>query len=504
MATTTYRNIAGLLALLVALIHLLIAPSVGLGVDEAHYALYARHLDWSYYDHPPMVGWLLWLLTPVGLNELTLRLLPTLLYLACCTLLYRVSSTKIRSGTPARGLLAVLLFSVAPLVQLLGFGLVPEFPLLLWGLLLALVLGDPTRSSSLGYWLVVGLLLGLAGLTKYTAVLLPVGVALHWLLQRQLTAQLKQGGPYIAMAVAALLVSPVLLWNYSHDWASFSYQLAHAAGGEWQLKDLLRALLVQFIAYSPVLIVGGIASFRNISRPGIEGLLACMAAPVLLLVVAGSGNGSSLPHWSLLGWGLLVPAVSHWLSNTWQLRSIRWLAYFGNGLALLLSGFILLALAFKPLAAMPWLAPAFRDLTGWSDAAILAGELQQTHFADKGVILVGNWSQASRAAWYGWPRSVQVLDRRQGQFAYWYGSPSANTTGILIRENLDPGDKPSEPYIKMGLRCDFLQDYQARIDGVLVNHFYFYRCAGATGLDTVDTDSPAAASLHEPAVKHAY
>jgi 4-amino-4-deoxy-L-arabinose transferase-like glycosyltransferase len=134
MATTTYRNIAGVAALLVALVHLLIAPSVGLGVDEAHYALYARHLEWSYYDHPPMVGWLLWLLTPVGLKEFTLRLLPTLLYLACCTLLYRVSSTKIGNGTAARGLLAVLLFSGAPIVQLLGFGLVPEFGFYITGL----------------------------------------------------------------------------------------------------------------------------------------------------------------------------------------------------------------------------------------------------------------------------------------------------------------------------------------------------------------------------------
>ncbi len=146
-----------------------------------------------------MVGWLLWLLTPVGLNEFTLRLLPTLVYLACCTLLYRVSSTKINNGTAARGLLAVLLFSVAPIVPLLGFGLVPEFPLLLWALLLALVLADPAHHSSLGGRLVAGLLLGLAGLTKYTAVLLPAGVVLHWLLQRRLIAQLKQAGPYIAL-----------------------------------------------------------------------------------------------------------------------------------------------------------------------------------------------------------------------------------------------------------------------------------------------------------------
>jgi hypothetical protein len=153
---------------------------------------------------------------------------------------------------------------------------------------------------------------------------------------------------------------------------------------------------------------------------------------------------------------------------------------------------------------MPWLTPALRDLTGWKDAALLAGELQQNHLAGKGVILVGNWSQASRVAWYGWPRPVQVLGRRQGQFALWYGSAGASTTGILIRENLDPDDKPRQRCSKMGLRCHFLRDYQARVDGVLVNHFYLYRCAGADALDSVRAESPAAAKSNMPAAKPAH
>lgn len=40
------------------LLRLFSARAVGLSVDEAHYALYGLHLDWSYFDHPPMVGWL--------------------------------------------------------------------------------------------------------------------------------------------------------------------------------------------------------------------------------------------------------------------------------------------------------------------------------------------------------------------------------------------------------------------------------------------------------------
>ncbi|MEN6620155.1 MAG: hypothetical protein ABFD50_01205 [Smithella sp.] len=39
-------------------IRLFVAPFFGLGVDEAHYVLYAKYLDFSYVDHPPLVGWI--------------------------------------------------------------------------------------------------------------------------------------------------------------------------------------------------------------------------------------------------------------------------------------------------------------------------------------------------------------------------------------------------------------------------------------------------------------
>ena len=38
------------------LLHLVLALGFHLSPDEAHYAMYAAHPDWSYYDHPPLVG----------------------------------------------------------------------------------------------------------------------------------------------------------------------------------------------------------------------------------------------------------------------------------------------------------------------------------------------------------------------------------------------------------------------------------------------------------------
>ena len=40
------------------LIHVFFGFYLDFSVDEAHYALYGLHLDWSYFDHPPLVGWI--------------------------------------------------------------------------------------------------------------------------------------------------------------------------------------------------------------------------------------------------------------------------------------------------------------------------------------------------------------------------------------------------------------------------------------------------------------
>lgn len=477
MRTTTYQAVAIAVVIAVALVHLLIAPTVDLSVDEAHYALYARFLDWSYFDHPPMVGWLLWLLSPLGLNEFTVRLPAAIIYLLCSYLIYHISANKISGGTPLSGLLALVLFSITPMIQLLGFGLVPEFPLLLWALLIALLTSTMGPDSGLRQWLCLGLLFGLAGLTKYTAVLLVIGLALFWLLQRRLPTMLRQPGLTIAAALALLVVSPVFFWNYLHDWASFNYQINHAAGGEWQFSDMLKALAVQLVTYSPVLVVGGIVALGNMPRPGMRGILACLACPILVFVLIGSGNGSTLPHWSLLGWSLLAPLVSHWLIEAWPSKPIRWFAYIGNGLALTVSLTLLLLLAFKPFSALPSAALAMRDLSGWKQAAGIASELSREDASGQSVILVRNWSHASRIAWYAWPDTVQVLDKRPGQFVYWYGAPDENTRGILIRENIDDDEDPAMGYTRMGLHCDFLEDYAAKEDGVVINRFYFYACA---------------------------
>jgi hypothetical protein len=124
---------------------------------------------------------------------------------------------------------------------------------------------------------------------------------------------------------------------------------------------------------------------------------------------------------------------------------------------------------------MTWLAPGMRDLIDWQQAALTAADLQREQLADEGVILLSNWSQARRIAW---PRTVEVLDNCGGQFVgYWYGEHDPHTRDILVRDNIDEDKDPARPYSETSLHCTYLQDFRAVHDNVLVDPFYFYRCA---------------------------
>ena len=63
-----------LFLLIGSLIHFVLGWVLGLSADEAHYALYAAYPALSYFDHPPLVGWIQWPLVSLNAPDGLLRL----------------------------------------------------------------------------------------------------------------------------------------------------------------------------------------------------------------------------------------------------------------------------------------------------------------------------------------------------------------------------------------------------------------------------------------------
>ena len=94
-------------------------PLVDLIPEEAYYWNYAQHLDLSYLDHPPMVGWLIWLSTSVlGKSEFAVRLPAYICWIVAALFMFRLTLNLFDRTTAFR---VVLLLAVLPIYFGLGF-----------------------------------------------------------------------------------------------------------------------------------------------------------------------------------------------------------------------------------------------------------------------------------------------------------------------------------------------------------------------------------------------
>jgi len=190
--------------------------------DETYYWQYAQHMDLSFYDHPPMVAWLIWFGTAVvGHNEFGVRIGALLCGSITLGYLYALAQNLYDKSTAMRTL---LLLAILPLGFGSGLLMTPDAPLVAaWAATLyymerALVAGQRTA------WLGMGIAFGAGLLSKYTIGLLGIAALVFVILDPAARRWMKRFHPYLAALLALLLFSPVIIWNYENDWASFAFQ----------------------------------------------------------------------------------------------------------------------------------------------------------------------------------------------------------------------------------------------------------------------------------------
>lgn len=220
--------------------------------QEAYYWSYAQHPDLSYYDHPPMVAWLIWLGTHLfGNGALGLRLGTWLC--SCATAWFGLVWLRdLGAGARARVAFLVCTFGV-PLVGIAHFLTTPDPPLLCFWMATLVALWR-ARSGALRWWVAAGVAAGCALLSKYTAGFLAVGGLSVLLLDPRMRRQWRLPGPYVGVLVAALVFSPVVLWNVGNDFESFRFQTGRFGKAGLSLHWLAEFLGGQLLVLHPVLL----------------------------------------------------------------------------------------------------------------------------------------------------------------------------------------------------------------------------------------------------------
>lgn len=439
-----------------------------------------------------MVGWIQWPLVALGSPDWVLRLIPQALWLISVILAWHVAE-MLRVLTPQwaasnqpgqAGRWAVLMILLGPVFHVLAVGLLPDTLVmaLVLGLMLVSLRIVEGQARNTGDWIWLGLLLGLAGLSKYTAILCALAVAgMLWI---NLGIRILTGpGPWIAMVIAAIMVSPVIYWNLLHDWISFRYQIQHSSGGRWRAYRLLSFVGLQIVAFGPLIIasvVGIVRFLRKHPDRKVLGLWLFFLVPFLVTAYM-SGGGRTLPHWMAPAWLAAIVMGANPVAQHWNLGKKKLLA------ALAWTQAAMCTIAFTALffVGIPFLGQdhplaqknPLADLWAWDQAGDQARELASSRGVD--TLAVGNWTLASRLAWYARPMPVVVLDERFDQFDIWFGSLRRGQDVLFVNWSQVPYDPPvGENRFKS---CNTVEQFSATRLGRPVSRFDFMLCTGWQG-----------------------
>jgi hypothetical protein len=298
-----------------AVVRSILAAWMELGNDEVYYWAYALYPDWSHFDHPPMVGWVIQLFSLNLLfdSEFFIRLASVVFMTANTYIIFRIGKDLKDART---GLYTAFLYTASIYAFVItGIFIMPDTPLMLFWLLAVWVAVKYFKKESAlrqaqGTLLLFGLFAGLAMLSKYSGIFLWVGMALYILIFNR--KQLKNPYLYLALLISAVCCIPILYWNIQNNFISFSFHGARVGGNKLNFSTFGTEIAGEFFYNNPInfvlAIIAVIAAFKKKLHleKSAQRLILCIALPLILVFLFFSLTRPTLPHWNAPAYVLLI------------------------------------------------------------------------------------------------------------------------------------------------------------------------------------------------------
>jgi len=466
---------AFLLAALATLLHVAYAGALALTPQEAYYWQWSRHLDLSYFDHPPLASWTIRLFTSLlGDSERSIRLAAAFHTSAFCVFFFLAGR---RLFGPRVALLALASMLVVPFFSIGQTIITPDGPMVA-GWVAALYFTVRALDEERGAWLLAaGAAVGLSMLGKYTGALLAPQILAVLLLDARGRRLLATPWPWLAVVLTAAIFSPVVVWNARHGWASLAYQTTRRGAEMTHLDPMLTARFVglQSLAVSPVLwvvlVAAAVAAARRWREPSMR-ICALFSVPLLALLLAVSPL-----HWVKLNWGApayptaLLAAAALYAQDPPRRRRLA-LASLG------LAAFASLYMHLVPV--VPTLPFPARDETssGWRELAARV-DAELARMPGRPFVVGCYYKTASELAFYlpGRPEtfSGNVFGDAGLQYDYWPGAEALlGREGIVVVDARDGGYCRRRGEVCEDLRK--LEPLPVRRGQSVVTTFDLYRC----------------------------
>ncbi|MGC3965595.1 MAG: glycosyltransferase family 39 protein [Rhodocyclaceae bacterium] len=357
--------------LLLTAYRLWVIPRLGISlyVDEAQYWTWAQQLDWGYYSKPPVIAWLIGLTTALfGDGPLAVKLPSLILYPATSWLIFRLGT---RLFDPRVGFRAGIAFSLLPIVSALGLFVSTDAPLMFFWALAMTAFVRALDKNLWRDWLLLGMAVGLGIMSKYTMAAFGASALLYLLVEPSRRRTLANPRLWAAVALAALLVAPNILWNWSHDFPTLRHtaDITHVEGVNDKSGNPGEFLLAQVGSLGPGLAVaflcGLIAAWRHRREDRMQ-LLTCFSVPLLALVFAQAARSEANGNWAAPALYAATLLAVAWLT---RLRARWWTIAIGINVVLMLGVYHLgdvLRVTGTPMTAK---IDPYKRMRGWDTLA---------------------------------------------------------------------------------------------------------------------------------------
>lgn len=487
------RSWVVILLISAGILSILFASQTPLTFDETYYWQWSRHLAWGYFDHPPMIAYLIAAGTRlVGTNPLGVRLVPLILAVALAWLIYRLG--RIYWGHSRAGLWSLVLMVTMPLFAVGDMISTPDTPLLFfWGASVLITL-RALESGRYFDWMLLGVCAGLGLLSKFPMVLLYLSLLFAMLVIRRGRIALASIKPWLALGISLLIALPMIIWEYKHNLQSITFHLKQGFGPVAGAPDHITGLQTfsQFLigqagVITPLMFalilyaLGRSLLYIPPKNPNDKSLAPAEIHPFLLipaLVTFGVfGIASFLqhsnPNWAAPAYVTAIPLSGGILAVMIHHRKylVRWLAYFTVGFAAAVSLYLHIETAHPMVAYQnyPLTFPIDRKpLSHWVDQL----RANETHDGQKPWIIGSNYKIASILAFYmkGRPNTYDPFESASGSaYLAWQRPPKKGTTGIYICHNTHPSQLS-----RLFVRYKALGHFQLTRLGITLRTYYAF------------------------------
>ena len=303
------------------------AYTLELHADEAYYWMYSRHLDWGYFDHPPMVAVFIRIGYAIFHNEFGLRLLTVLTSSFSLYVLWLIVK---KYGIAAKWFI-VIVAGVA-IFNVYGFTTTPDAPLFFFTILFYYFYQQYIEDDKWPIALLLALIIAGLFYSKYHGALIVLFTLLSNL------KLLRRKSFYGIVIISALLFLPHVLWQFQHNFPSLKYHLSDRSSEQYDYHFTLDYIPGQLLIAGPL--IGWYLFYSAFTLRVKDAFIRCLmvnGVGTVLFFLLSTIKGRVEPHWTLIAFvPLTILALIHIQQSGGRLRWLFRLSVANVALLLLL------------------------------------------------------------------------------------------------------------------------------------------------------------------------